>query len=286
MEKLHKKALIYLVITSVLWSTGGLFIKLVDWNPLAIAGARSGVAAAVMLLYLRKPIKPKGKIKLLGAFAYTGLVILFVSANKLTTSANAILLQYTSPIWVIIFSGLFLKEKIMKHDLVTVFVVMLGMLLFFVGDLKSGNMLGNFLAVLSGVFMGGMVVALKLESKSEPADITVLGNLLTLIVTFPFFFKSVPSLKSVLVLLMLGGLELGIAYIFYTSAIKHVSAVEAILIPVLEPLLNPVWVFLFTRESPGVFALIGGTIVIAAIVGREMYIQVKLKSKNTGEINA
>jgi drug/metabolite transporter (DMT)-like permease len=278
MEKNRKKALLYLVITAVLWSTGGLFIKLVDWNPVAIAGARSGISAVVMLLYLRKPVKPKGKIKLLGACTYASLVIMFVAANKLTTSANAILLQYSAPVWVILFSGLFLKEKIRKHDLAAVFVVMLGMVLFFVGDLKSGNMFGNVLALLSGVSMGAMVILLKLDSTGEPVEITLLGNIITFAVALPFFFLSVPSFKSILGLLMLGIFQLGISYILYTAAIKHVSAVEAILIPILEPLLNPVWVFLFTGEAPGTFALIGGAVVIAAIISRELYVQLKLSN--------
>jgi drug/metabolite transporter (DMT)-like permease len=278
MERNRKKALLYLVITAVLWSTGGLFIKLVDWNPVAIAGARSGISAVVMLLYLRKPVKPKGKIKLLGACTYASLVIMFVAANKLTTSANAILLQYSAPVWVILFSGMFLKEKIRKHDIAAVFVVMLGMVLFFVGDIKSGNMVGNVLALLSGVSMGAMVILLKLQSTGEPVEITLLGNILTFVVALPFFFLSVPSFKSILGLLMLGIFQLGISYILYTAAIKHVSAVEAILIPILEPLLNPVWVFLFTGESPGTFALIGGAVVIAAIISRELYVQLKLNN--------
>ncbi|WP_242986299.1 MULTISPECIES: EamA family transporter [Clostridium] len=107
MEKYQKKAILYLVIASILWSIGGLFIKLVNWNPIAIAGARSGIAAIVMLLYLKKPAIHLGKTKLLGACTYSSLLIFFVTANKLTTSANAILLQFTAPIWVLLFSKVF-----------------------------------------------------------------------------------------------------------------------------------------------------------------------------------
>jgi drug/metabolite transporter (DMT)-like permease len=265
----RKKALLYLVITSVLWSIGGLFIKLVDWNPIAIAGARSGIAAVVMLLYLRKPIHSLGKFKLLGACTYAVLLILFVAANKLTTSGSAILLQFTAPIWVLFFSKYFLKEKSHKYDLLTVAIVIFGMALFFIGDLKNGTLLGNFIALLSGVAMAGVIIFLKLQQDSPPVEMTLLGNLFTCFIALPFFFISAPNLSSIAGLLVLGVFQLGISYILYTTAIKYVSSLEAILIPVLEPLLNPLWVFLFTGESLGIYSLIGGAIILLAITLRE-----------------
>lgn len=271
MEKHRRKAILYLIITSILWSTAGLFIKLVDWNPIAIAGARSGIAAIVMLFYLKKPVKHLSKTKLLGACIYASLLIFFVTANKLTTSANAILLQFTAPIWVVLFSKLFLKEEIKKYDLTTIVFVMLGMVLFFMGDLRSGTIIGNFIAILSGISMAGMVIFLKLLRDDFPVEMTFLGNIITFIIGFPFFFQYVPSFNSILGILILGIFQLGISYILYALAVKHVSAIEAILIPILEPLLNPVWVFLFTGESPGTYAFIGGVIVIIAIMSRELY---------------
>jgi len=273
MEKHQKKAILYLITASILWSIGGLFIKLVNWNPMAIAGARSGIAAIVMLLYLKKPVIRLGKIKLLGACTYASLLIFFVTANKLTTSANAILLQFTAPIWVVLFSKFFLNEKIKKHDLSTIVLVMLGMILFFIGDLRGGTFIGNFIAILSGISMAGMVIFLKLLDDDSPVEMTFLGNIITFIIAIPFFFHSVPNLNSILYLLILGIFQLGISYIFYNLAIKHVSPIEAILIPVLEPLLNPIWVFLFTGESPGTYAFIGGAIVLIAISTRELCIK-------------
>lgn len=269
----RKTALMYLVIASVLWSTGGLFIKLVDWNPIAIAGARSGIAAVVMLIYLKKPVKRLSKIKVLGGCSYASLLILFVTANKLTTSANAILLQFTAPIWITLFSRWFLKERIKKYDLITVITVMIGMVLFFIGDLKGGNMLGNFIAVISGISMAAVVIFLKLQDEDSPVEMTLVGNMITLAIAIPFFFLSIPNLKSILGLIILGVFQLGISYIFYTAAIKHVSAIEAILIPILEPLLNPVWVFLYSGEVPSYWAFLGGTLVITAIIVRGFYEQ-------------
>lgn len=266
-----KKAIIYLISASFLWSIGGIFIKLINWNPMGIAGIRSGVAAVVMLIYLKKPVNRLGKIKLLGAFTYSSLLILFVIANKLTTSANAILLQFTAPIWVILFSKWFLKDKIKKYDWATVFIVMLGMILFFIGDLKVGSITGNLVAILSGIAMAGVVTFLKLQDEDSPVEMTLIGNVFTFIVCVPFFFLSIPSWNSILYLLILGVFQLGISYILYTTAVKYVSPIEAILIPILEPLLNPIWVFFFTGESPGSFAIYGGIIIVIAIVARGLY---------------
>lgn len=278
----RKKAIIYLVIASVLWSIGGLFIKLVDWNPMAIAGARSGIAALVMLIYLKQPIKVSGKYKLLGSFSYAALLILFVTANKLTTSANAILLQFTAPIWVALFSGWFLKDKTQRSDWITIILVMFGMTLFFIGDLGSGNTIGNIVAVLSGIAMAGMIIFLKLQNEGSPVEMTLIGNIIVFVIGLPFFFKSVPSRESILGLLILGVFQLGISYILYTTSIKYVSAVEAILLPIIEPLLNPIWVFWVTGEAPGSYAILGGMIVIITIIMRGIYQQRKKQRNKIG----
>lgn len=266
----RKKALLYLVITAVLWSTGGVLIKLVDWHPVAIAGGRSGIAALLMMLYLRKPLRGFDKMRLYGAVSYATLVILFVIANKLTTSANAILLQFTAPIWVALFSGWILKERLTMADWIAVGAVICGMVVFFLGDLDTGNMFGNLIAVLSGIAMAANVIFLKLQKDGSTVEMTLLGNILTFIIALPFFFTSVPNASSLLGLLLLGVFQLGISYILYSLAVRHVSAIEAILIPILEPLLNPVWVYLFTGESPGSYALVGGAIVMTAVVARQI----------------
>lgn len=260
-----------MVIASLLWSIGGLFIKLIDWNPMAIAGARSGIAAVVMICYLGKPnirIKPP---MLLGACSYTALLILFVTANKLTTSANAILLQFTAPIWVALFSRWFLEEKILRLDWATIVVVMLGMFLFFIGDLQADHMAGNLVAILSGIAMAIMIILLKLQREGSLVETTLLGNVITFVIALPFFFLCTPSWNNILALLILGIFQLGISYILYTTAIPHVSAIDAVLIPVLEPLLNPIWVFCVTKEVPGCHAFFGGLIVILAITVRGIY---------------
>lgn len=277
MNNTRWKAVLFLIGASVLWSTGGLLIKMVDWNPVAIAGSRSGISALLMLAYLRKPVTfEKGKV--IGAVFYTATVILFVIANKLTTAANVILLQYSAPVWVAMMSGWVLKERVRKLDWLTIAVVMGGMVLFFVGDLQMGQMLGNALSVLSGIMLAGVIICLKTVKKGSPVEIPLLGNILTFLVALPFMIGPVPDTQSLVGIVLLGVFQLGLAYILFAEASKHVSAIEAILIPVIEPLLNPLWVFLFDGEKPGILAVVGGAVVLLAVVGRGIILS-RLNSK-------
>ncbi len=241
---------------------------------MAIAGIRSGIAALVMLLYLRhipniRSIKP---VTILGALSYSFLVICFVTANKLTTSANAILLQYTSPIWVMLFSWLILKNKIKWKDISTMFAVFLGMFLFFADELHPGNTLGNLVAILSGVFMAAFVILLKQQKDTPLIYVTLLGNIITFLFAIPFYFTSVPNTKTIGGLLILGVFQLGISYLFYTKAVSHVTLLQATLIPILEPLLNPFWVFFVTGEKPGALSILGGCLVVAAVLAHELLV--------------
>lgn len=266
------KAILFLVIASVLWSTGGMLIKLVDWNPVAIAGTRSGIAALVMLAFIKKPKFTKSKTQIAGAAFYMMMVIIFVTANKLTTAANAILLQYTAPIWVAVLGTWVLKEKTLRVDWLAIFAVMSGMVLFFIGDLGGGALVGNLLSIVSGLFLALTVIFLRLQKDGSQIEMTLLGNIMTFLVSIPFILQSAPDLKSILGILLLGVFQLGISYILFSLAVQHVSALEAILIPVIEPILNPVWVFLATGERPGALALLGGLIVVLAVTLRSFYI--------------
>lgn len=277
MKKNHLRAIMFLVLASILWSSGGILIKLVDWNPVAIAGSRSGISAIVMMLYMKKVKVKLTKVKTVGAFTYAATVILFVIGNKLTTAANVILLQYTAPIWVAIFAGWILKEKTQNHDWIAIIFVMFGMAMFFMGDLGGGQMLGNVISVFSGVALAGVVISLKLQKDGPPVEMVYVGNLITFFVSIPFILQSMPDFKSIIGIILLGVFQLGIAYILFAEAINHLTAIEAILIPVIEPLLNPIWVFMFVGEVPGGMALLGGTVVVTAVVTRGVYTNIKEK---------
>lgn len=272
------KAIIFLVIASVLWSTGGILIKLVDWNPIAIAGARSFIAFLTVLMYLKKPKFTMSKAQIGGSIAYAATVILFVTANKLTTSANAILLQFTAPVFVALLGIWILKEKIHWYDWVTILFVFGGMILFFVDDVGAGSMVGNLVAVISGFFLACVTISLRLQKDGSPVETTLLGNIVTFMVAIPFIFRSMPDLKSIYGLILLGVFQLGISYILYALAMKHLTALEAILITVIEPLLNPVWVFLFAGEKPSPYAVIGGIIVLSSVTARSIYAAKKSSS--------
>jgi len=264
------RSIVYLVAASLLWSSGGLLIKSVQWNPMAISGMRSLIAALIMLAVIRKPNTQFNRYKVGGAFAYVGTVLLFVIANKLTTAATAILLQYTAPIYVALLGAWFLKERTTRLDWVAIVMVFGGMFLFFIDEMTPGGMLGNIYAIISGFCFACMVLLLRKQKDGSPLESVFWGNVLTAIVGIPFMFSSMPDLRSWIALLLMGVFQLGTAYILYAMAIKHVTALEAILIPVIEPLLNPVWVFLVIGEAPGPWAFVGGIIVLTAIVGRSV----------------
>ncbi|HEY5561383.1 MAG TPA: DMT family transporter [Clostridiaceae bacterium] len=264
----RSKAIIYLVITATLWSLGGILIKSINWNPAAIAGMRSAIAAVVLLIYMKKPKFTWSPAQLGAAFAYFATVMLFVIANKTTTAANAIFLQYTAPIYVAIFGTWFLKENPKVIDWLLIFIILGGMALFFLDHLNTNGVIGNILAALSGVSFGFFAIFMRLQKNGSPLESVFLGNILTALVGLPFMFASQPSTQGWIGLILLGVLQLGIPYILYAAAIKHVTALEAILIPVIEPILNPIWVLLLLKETPGIFSIIGGTLVIIAVTIR------------------
>jgi drug/metabolite transporter (DMT)-like permease len=275
-SSVHFKAVIFLIITAMLWSSGGLLIKSVTWNPVAIAGGRSLISAILLYFIICREKIQWSKTLIYGAFAYAGTVIFFVAANKMTTAANAILLQYTAPIYVAIFGAWLLKERVKVLDWIVIFCVIAGMLLFFMDDLEAGGLLGNILALISGICFASMILLLRAQKDASPLQSVFLGNVLTAIIGLPFMITGgLPDSKSILGLVVLGVFQLGLAYIFYSYAIKHVTALEGVLIPIIEPILNPVWVIIFLGEIPGFWAIIGGIIVIGAISARGIIYSLK-----------
>ncbi|HPQ92094.1 DMT family transporter [Mesotoga prima] len=262
------KSVILLILTGLLWSTGGLLIKNVDSNPLAISGIRSMIASLVILVALGRPKFTWSLPQIASALSYSATVILFVSANKMTTAANAILLQSTAPIYVALLSVWILKERAKLLDWVTIIMVFGGMALFFFESLDSRGMTGNILAVASGVTFALFNIFMRLQKDGSPLESVLLGNILTAAIGVPFIVGSLPSPSGWISLFILGVAQLGLSYVFYSEAIKHSTALEAILILMIEPILSPVWVFLFLGEIPGKLPMIGGAVVIGAITIR------------------
>lgn len=275
-------AIICAIIAAILWSTGGVLIKYIDWNPLAIAGMRSGIAAITMLLYLRKKIEFK-PYKFAGGISYCAMMILFVIATKMTTAANAILIQYTAPVWVAILSVWILKEKISKVDWLVILGVFSGMSLFFMDKLGAGQMVGNICAIFSGIALACVTISLKLSTNAPAVEIPIIGNVLTFLICIPFFKGIDFTMQNTIAILILGIFQIGLAYILFTRGIKYISALEAILIAVIEPLLNPIWVFFFAGEIAGSMSIIGGAIVVGAISLRQ-FLNEKVKITEVDQI--
>ncbi|MFL5318455.1 MAG: DMT family transporter [Myxococcaceae bacterium] len=255
---------LYLLAAALLWSTSGAAIKNCSLNGVQIAFARSLVAGLVLFLAFKEArIRPTLRIFLVG-LAYAATVVLFVIATKATTSANAIFLQDTAPLWVLLWSPLILKERASKSELLAVPVFLGGLALFFLDQLTPSQVTGNLIALASGVAFSLCIVGLRLV-KSEGAAATAWGNLIAAAVTLPFIFKgpSPTSLDFGLVL-FLGIFQLGIPYALFAKGVTHVPAVEASLLILLEPVLNPVWTFFAAGERPGKFAIMGGAVILAA----------------------
>jgi drug/metabolite transporter (DMT)-like permease len=267
----HRVAIFQLFAAAICWSLGGLLIKSIAWSPLAVAGGRGLIAAAFLLLVHRGLRFHFSRWQVLGAIFYAACTVLFVSATKLTTAANAILLQYTAPVWVALLGAWILGERARRIDWWTIGVVLIGMALFFGHSLELRHTLGNVLAVASGVAFAAMTVALRRQKDGSPVESIILGNLLAFAIGLPWLLQA-PALPVIGwgALLALGVVQLGVSYWLYSRAIRQVTALEAVLIPVIEPILNPVWVLLVHGETPSGWALAGGVVVLGGVTARAL----------------
>jgi drug/metabolite transporter (DMT)-like permease len=278
----HRQAVGLLIFAALLWSMGGLLIKYIDWPPLAVAGGR-GIFAAVFLIITNRNLKfTWSRPQLLGAFFYAGCTVCFCVATKLTTAANAILLQYGAPVWIALLGSLFLAEKARRLDWITIFVALAGMILFLADGLSAGNVWGDIFGVLSGIFFAGMIIALRAQKDGSPVESIILGNLLAFAIGLPSMVSGGNLSGSGWgALAILGCVQLGVSYHVYSRAIKHVTALQAVLIPVIEPLLNPIWVLIVMGERPTPVAIVGGAIVLGAITTRSI---ISIRDRNRAPV--
>ena len=262
----RRKAVFYLVVTAILWSTSGVLIKIMDWQPLAILAGRSLFASVVFLIYLRRVPTRFNRWQLLAAGMFILTQFLFITSTKLTTAANSIFLQYTAPIYVMLLAYWWLGEKPSRTDWFAMLVIFLGLTLFFGDQLSTEGFYGNLLAILSGVTSAVMMVAFRAQKNGDPAESNLIAFLVTAAFGLPFVLKETWTVNSWLILAFLGIVQIGFAFIFFSKGIKHIPALEANLIGTLEPVLNPIWVFLFYGESMGKFALFGGLVVLGGVI--------------------
>ena len=277
-ENQSKFSPIILVLLAVLlWSTGGLFIKMTTLDAFAVNAGRSLLAAITVAIFTYKKGLRLDKMTLLSAFFYAGTLSCFVYATKQTTAANAIFLQYTAPIYILILSPFILKEKFRYADLITVVFCIAGMSLFFLEAPAAENPLatnifaGNFAALLSGAFFGLYFIFLRHPrslANRNPALSVFYGNILVVLLMIPMLAGNppAPTGTDILAILFLGVFQIGVAYIMFTKVVAEgVRSLDASIVGFVEPLLNPVWVFLFAGEKPSNWAILGGAIIIAAV---------------------
>jgi len=264
----RRRAIALLLLTALLWSTGGLFVKLVHWHPLSIFSARGIIASVVFLIWLRRVPLRFTPFLVAGAAGYMGAQFLFIFSTRMTTAANAIFLQYTAPIYVLIFGVWFLGERPRRIDWITMVVIFAGMMLFFGQDMTFEGFYGNLAAILGGVALATMIVCTRAQKDSHPAQIFLIGSCLGGLIGLPSVLQETWSLTDVAIIAYLGIFQTGLASALYSIAIRQVPALESNLILMMEPVLNPLWVFLVIGESPAPLALVGGAVVLGAIATR------------------
>lgn len=260
--------LLLLLLAAVLWSLAGVLIKSVHGHPMALAAGRSLIAIPVMLLCIGRPRFSFSPAQIGGAIGYALTVALFVFATRMTTAANAIFLQYTAPIYVAIIGRWYLGERALPIDWLVIAIALAGIALFFFDKLSASGLWGNVVALGSGVAFASLVLFLRKERAGSPVTSAILGNALVAVAGLPILVRTHFSATDLRLLLILGVVQLGLPYVFYTAAIKHVTALEATLVTLIEPILNPTWVMLALGERPGRWAIVGGILVLGAVLTR------------------
>ena len=267
--------ILFVLAAALLWSTGSLFIKATPLSAFELSFGRSLFAAATVALLTRREGFRVNTVTLVSSVLYAALLLLFVMANKLTTAANAIFLQYTAPAYVLLLEPWMYKERLHTRDLFVVGACLAGMSLFFVGQLRPQDVAGNITALASGLCFALFLLLLRhpRAGRVNRASSVIYGNLIICVLTAPAFAHVAGSLttRDVLIVTYLGVFQIGVAYTFFTLGMaRGVRSLDAGIVGYIEPMLNPVWVFLFLGERPSRWAILGGCIIIAAVMAHTL----------------
>lgn len=273
--------------TALLWSTAGVCVKLLPWGAFTISFSRSLLAAIVFLIYMRKPHLRFTRSNVLAAVFMSVTAVLFMFANKLTTAANAIVLQYTAPVILYLFSVIFGKKRPSVLEAAIVGVVILGCALSFADRIDGGHLLGNLLALASAFTFAAMIY-MNNRPETDPMESQLLGNLISMAVAFPFLFfdKGLAFSWPILGVALFQGLfQFGTAHVLFGIGIKRTDYVSASLILTLEPMLSPVWALIVLGELPGVMAIVGFFTVLAGVTAYSLlpYIVRFFKHRRRGD---
>jgi drug/metabolite transporter, DME family len=274
----HSSVSPYLLVlgAALLWSTGGLFIKANNLTPYELSCGRALFAAATVALLTRREGFGLNVVTCVASVIYAALLLLFVIATKLTTAANAIFLQYTAPIYILLLEPLLYRERYRWQDFVVVACCLAGMSLFFVGKLRAEDIEGNLAALGSGICFAGFYLLLRhpRARRVNRASSVIYGNLLLGFLTLPALVAGAAqlSVRNVEVMAYLGVVQIGVAYTLLTLGVaRGVKSLDASIIGYIEPVLNPIWVFLFLGERPAPWALVGGALIILAVLAHTLW---------------
>ncbi len=268
MKKGTASGTVYVLFAAILFSIGGLCIKMIPWNALAINGVRNLISAVMIGVYLRKTghaivLTPA---VVFGAVCMAGTTTLYALANKMTTAGNAIVLQFTAPVFVILLMWLLFGQKPDRLAMTVSALVLLGIVLFFVDGFSSGNLAGNLLALLSGICYAGVFMMNSFE-RSDPLSSIILGQAFCALTCTGWVFAETDfSAHAVCCVVVLGVFQLGLAYLLMAKGLQTTSAVSACLTSAIEPILNPILVAVFWNEHITPLACVGAVIVIVSIV--------------------
>ena len=265
----HKKAIAITCFVALMWSLAGFDIKMIEWSPYAIAAGRSLVAAILLApMVLRKGYQKIDRYVIGGAICYAAFNYCFITSTTLTSSAIAIMMQYTAPIYVALLSWLFLRERIGWADIISVGFVFLGMIFFFLDSNSGGSLKGNIVSIFNGITFAGISIFLRLQKDGNPALSMYLGNVISAVAGLPIMWNAgMPDTVSLLFLL-LAGLLVAVSYTLYAKASTGLSALETVLLPIIDPVMNPVWVFLFLDERPGALTIVGAAVILVSVTIR------------------
>ncbi len=266
--KKQRLGLLCMFLSAVMFSFSGLFIKYVPWSALAVNGGRTLISTTVIGLFMlitHHRLRINRSV-IIGTFSLAATTLLFVFANKLTTAANSIVLQFTAPIFIILLMWIVYRDRPKKLDVITCVIVFAGIVCFFIDGLSVGGMLGNILALLSGVTYAG-VFMMETAKDADAMSSVFFGHLLSALIGIPFVFQETDySPKVLLVLAALGVVDMGLGYILFSAGLKYTKPVPASLVSGIEPILNPTWAALFGNEYMSPLALVGGVIVLVTII--------------------
>lgn len=269
-ERQTGKYVLLLLLTALFWSLGGVLIKSIDWNPVAIAGLRSLIAVCLIAVIRPSVLRRFSWTSFFGGVAYTLTVVLFVVSTKLTTAANAIFLQYTAPIYIALLSPWLLQERVRRIDWILIGIAFAGIALFFCDRLSLEGTWGVIAALASGISYAWLTVLMRREKSASPEATVFIGNLMTVLVAAPAMWPPVNLGHNWPWLIALGLVQLTIPYLLYARAIRHVRALDASLISMIEPILNPIWVMFAVGEHPTQWTIAGGAIVLGTSLLRSI----------------